>query len=300
MRYSLRQLEVFVATAQDENISRAAAGLAMSQSAASGALRELEEQFGVQLFDRLGKRLRLSELGRQVRPQAENLLAQARAFEQSLSGDEVSGRVQVGATLTIGNYLAVPLIALFRARYPQADIALNVANTKTIAEQVAGFELDIGLVEGEFNHPDLESRPWRDDELTVFAAPGHPLASKAALSDRDLQSLGWIMREPGSGTRQTFERAMHGLLPDLRIVLELQHTEAIKRAVEAGLGVGCLSRISLVEAFARGSLVPLQVPARDFTRQLNIVTHRKKFHNAALRCWLQLCLEQGSGTLPTR
>lgn len=300
MRYSLRQLEVFVATAHDENISKAAASLSMSQSAASGALRELEDQFGVRLFDRLGKRLRLSELGRQVRPQAESLLAQARAFEQSLAGDEVSGRVQVGATLTIGNYLAVPLIALFRARYPQADIALNVANTRTIAEQVASFELDIGLVEGEFNHPDLESLSWREDELTVFAVPGHPLAGKARLCDRDLLGLGWIMREPGSGTRQTFERAMHGLLPDLQVVLELQHTEAIKRAVEAGLGVGCLSRISLVEAFARGSLVPLRVPGRDFSRQLTIVTHRKKFHNAALRCWLQLCREQGSGTLPAR
>jgi DNA-binding transcriptional LysR family regulator len=86
---------------------------------------------------------------------------------------------------------------------------------------------------------------------------------------------------------------MHGLLPDLRIVLELQHTEAIKRAVEAGLGVGCLSRISLVEAFARGSLVPLPVPGRDLTRELYIVLHRHKYHTAGLRHWLQLCRERG-------
>ena len=85
---------------------------------------------------------------------------------------------------------------------------------------------------------------------------------------------------------------MHGLLPELRIVLELQHTEAIKRAVEAGLGVGCLSRISLVEAFARGSLVPLRVPGRDFSRQLHIVLHRHKYHTAGLRHWLQLCRER--------
>ncbi|QIB66747.1 LysR substrate-binding domain-containing protein [Kineobactrum salinum] len=297
MRYSLRQLEVFLATAQHDNISRAADTLAMSQSAASGALRELEQQFGVRLFDRLGKRLRLSELGRQLRPQAENLLAQARDFERSLAGEEVSGRLQLGATLTIGNYLAVPMIAAFRARYPGADIALNVANTATIAEQLASFELDVGLVEGEFYHPDLETLHWRPDELQVFAAPGHPLAGKARLADRDLLGLDWIVRESGSGTRQTFERAMHGILPDLNIVLELQHTEAIKRAVEAGLGVGCLSRISLVEAFARGTLIPLQVPGRDFQRQLNIILHRKKFQNAALKRWLQLCREAVSDTL---
>ena len=293
MRYTLRQLEVFLATAHTENVSRAAAGLAMSQSAASGALRELEQQFDVQLFDRIGKRLQLSEFGRQLRPAAEDLLARARAFEQSLSGEEVSGRLQVGATLTIGNYLAVPMIADFRQRYPGADVALTVANTAAIAEGVANFELDIGLVEGEFVHPDLQSQHWQGDELTVFAAPGHPLAGRPALSDPELLQLDWIVRESGSGTRQTFERAMHGLLPDLRIVLELQHTEAIKRAVEAGLGVGCLSRISLVEAFARGSLVPLRVPGRDFTRQLYVVLHRHKYHTAGLRRWLELCRERG-------
>ena len=292
MRYTLRQLEVFIATAQHENISRAASDLAMSQSAASGSLRELEQQFNVQLFDRLGKRLRLSELGRQLRPAAEELLDRARALEQGMLGEEVSGRLQLGATLTIGNYLAVPMIAAFRTRFPAADVALSVANTAAIAEKVAHYELDIGLVEGELSHADLSCEPWQADELTVFAAPGHPLARRRALTDDDLLSLEWIVREPGSGTRQPFDRAMHGILPALRLALELQHTEAIKRAVEAGLGVGCLSRISLVEAFARGSLVPLRVPHRDFTRRLHIVLHRQKFHTAALREWLALCHEQ--------
>ena len=291
MRFSLRQLEVFLATARHENVTRAAADLAMSQSAASGSLRELEEQFDVRLFDRVGKRLQLSELGRQLRPQAETVLAQARAFEQSLAGEQVMGRLRVGATMTIGNYLAVVMIADFRSRYPAAEIALSVANTETIAEQVASFELDMGMIEGEFHHPDLETLHWRQDELVVFAAPDHPLASSSGLDDKALLSLPWILRERGSGTRQTFDRAMHGLLPDLAISMELQHTEAIKRAVEAGLGVGCLSRISLLEAFKRGSLVPLQVPGRDFSRELYLITHRKKFQGAALKHWLQLCRE---------
>jgi len=282
MRYSLRQLEVFLATARHENVTRAAADLAMSQSAASGSLRELEEQFDVRLFDRVGKRLQLSELGRQLRPRAETLLEQARAFEQALAGADVMGRLKVGATLTIGNYLAVAMIAEFRRRYPGAEIALSVANTATIAEQVAHFELDMGLVEGELNHPELESTPWRGDELVVFAAPDHPLAHSRGLRDKALLQLPWIVRERGSGTRQAFDRAMHGLLADLDIAMELQHTEAIKRAVEAGLGVGCLSRISLV---------PLEVPGRDFSRELYLITHRRKFHGTALRRWLELCRE---------
>jgi DNA-binding transcriptional LysR family regulator len=291
MRYTLRQLEVFLATARHENISRAARDLAMSQSAASGSLKELEGQFGVKLFDRVGKRLQLSELGRHLRPGAETLLAQAQGFEQALAGEDGMGRLHIGATMTIGNYLAVGMIADFRGRHPDADVALTVANTESIAEGVAGFELDMGMIEGEFQHPELETLHWRDDELVVFAAPAHPAAQSGALGDADLLSLPWIVRERGSGTRQTFDRAMHGLLPDLHIAMELQHTEAIKRAVEAGLGVGCLSRISLVDAFKRGSLVALDVPGRDFTRELFLITHRRKFHGTALQRWLELCRE---------
>jgi len=289
MRYTLRQLEVFLATAAHENVSRAAQSLAMSQSAASGSLKELEQQFSVQLFDRVGKRLQLSELGRQLRPMAERLLAQAQAFENAMAGEEITGRLRVGATLTIGNYLAVELIARFKRRHPGADIALTVANTEHIAEQVAGFELDMGLIEGEMNHGDLETLHWRSDELVVFAAPTHPLASARQLGDHELLLQRWIVREPGSGTRQTFERGMHGILSDLDIAMELQHTEAIKRAVEAGLGVGCLSAISLNDAFKRGSLVPLKVPHRDFSRQMYIIIHRDKFHSATLRRWLDVC-----------
>ena len=289
MRYSLRQLEVFLATAASENISRAAAGLAMSQSAASGALKELENQFGVQLFDRRGKRLQLSELGHRLRPAVEALMAQAAEVEQALAGDSASGRLRVGATLTIGNYLAVGMLGAFRERFPGVDITLTVANTRAIADAVADYELDVGLIEGELWHADLDTRSWRDDELQVFAQPGHPLAGRRRLSDDDLLSQRWIVREQGSGTRQAFERAMHDLLPDLDIALELQHTEAIKRAVEAGMGVGCLSRISLEDAFRRGSLVPLSVVHRDFRRRMSVITHKRKYHGRVVSEWLALC-----------
>ena len=294
MRYSLRQLEVFLATARYENVTRAAETLAMSQSAASGSLKELERQFDMKLFDRLGKRLQLSELGQQLRPQVESLLEQARSLEQALTGEDVVGRLEIGATLTIGNYIAVNMIADFRQQNARSDIILRVANTETIAKQVAGFELDMGLIEGELQHPDLDIVHWRRDELVVFAAPNHPLSTSTALSDQDLLTLPWIVREPGSGTRQAFDRAMQGILTDLHIGMELQHTEGIKRAVEAGLGVGCLSQICVAEAFKRGSLVPLPVPGRDFRREWYLITHRDKFHSAALKRWLTLCLERWS------
>lgn len=294
MKYTLRQLEVFLAVARTGSVSRAATELALSQSAVSGSLGDLERQFDVLLFDRVGKRVQLNELGRALRPQAEALLAQAQNLEDALHRHAEAGLLRVGATLTIGNYLAVPLMAEYMARFPATRVTLDVENTAAIARKIANFELDVALVEGELAHPELEVAPWRDDELVVFAAPGHPLAQRGTpLDDADLLGVQWIVREAGSGTRQAFDHAMHGILPQLDIRLELQHTEAIKGAVQAGLGVGCISRVALADAFARGTLVPLAVPQRDFRRKFFFVLHRQKYRGSGIARWLALCREAG-------
>jgi DNA-binding transcriptional LysR family regulator len=289
MRYTLRQIEVFLAIARTESVSRAAEALAMSQSAASGALADLEQQFDVLLFDRIGKRLRLNGFGRALRPRAEALAEQALALEQSLEGHAEAIKLRVGATLTIGNYVAVDLVARFMREHEGADVALEVANTAEIARKVQNFEIDVGLVEGELHHPELQVTRWREDELTVFAAPDYPLAKKKALRDADLRSAPWIVREPGSGTRQAFERAMQGVLPELRIVLELQHTEAIKRAVLSKLGLGCVSRMAVEDEFRAGTLVPCRVPHRDFRRWFFFVLHEEKYVSPGIRSFLELC-----------
>lgn len=300
MRYSLRQLEVFLAAAHFENITRAAESLAMSQSAASSSLRDIEQQFDVQLFDRVGKRLQLNELGRLLRPKAESLLAQAQAFERDLSQHEDLGLLKVGATLTIGNYLAVEMMASYMNQYEGADVQLKVANTETIAKMVENYELDVGLIEGELQHPDLDVIAWREDDLVVFCAPEHPWANKGELTDEDLIAAQWVVRESGSGTRQAFDRAMHGLLGELHLRHELQHTEAIKRAVEAGLGVGCLSEIALRDAFRRGSLIPLKVPHRDWHRRFYIILHKQKYRGPSIDRWLTQCSEYKVGASSER
>jgi DNA-binding transcriptional LysR family regulator len=288
MRYTLRQLEVFTAIARVESVSRAAEALAMSQSAVSGALADLERQFDVRLFERIGKRLSLSELGRALWPQAEALCEQARGLELNLAR-QLSGELRVGATLTIGDHVCPPLMARFMREQAGARISLEIANTAEITQKVKGFEIDIGLVEGELSDPELEVTPWRGDELCVFCSPQHPLARKKTLSDADLATTPWIVRERGSGTRQAFERALHGLLPQLGIVLELSQTEAIKGAVATGLGLGCVSRLSLEAELRHRTLVACRVPQRDFRRSFFFVLHRRKFRSPALESWLELC-----------
>ena len=289
MRYTLKQLQVFLAIASHENVSRAADQLSLSQSAASTSLKELEQHFGLALFDRIGKRLQLSETGHIFRPRAAALLAQAEELEHALLEHDEVGELKVGATLTIGNYLAIGIMADFMQQHPGAHIELDVANTANVARKVSNFELDIGLVEGELQDADLEVSYWREDELCLFCAPEHPLAGRKALDDDQLRSVDWIVRERGSGTRQAFDRAMSGILPELKIKLELQHTEGIKRAVEAGLGLGCLSALTLQEAFRRGSLVPLLAPHRDWTRQFYFILHKDKYRSRGIRDWMAMC-----------
>ena len=289
MKFSLRQLEVFLATAHYQNISKAADSLAMSQSAASSALKELEQQFDILLFDRVGKRLQLNEQGRLIRSRTEALLEQAKELEQALLQHQDAGRVNVGATLTIGNYLAVSILSDLLQEHPDAEVNLSVANTQNIMQQVLNYDIDIGMIEGEVQHAELDIIPWRTDDLCVFCSPQHPLANCESLTDEDIQKYSWVLRESGSGTRQAFDRAMHGILSQIPIAIELQHTEAIKRAVSNGLGLGCLSRISVEDALERNELIELAVSHRDFERTLYFILHKKKHRSAGIQRWLTFC-----------
>ncbi len=295
MRFTLRQLQVFVAVAQQESVSRAAESLALSQSAASTSVTELERQSNCQLFDRAGKRLSLNALGHQLLPQAVALLDQAKEIERMLNGKSGFSSLSVGATLTVGNYLATLLIGSFMQHHPECRVKLHVQNTAHVVQQVAHYEIDLGLIEGDCQHPDIEVQPWVEDELVVFCAPQHPLAKSGQANLEELTREAWILREQGSGTRLTFDQAMRHHPTALNIRLELEHTEAIKRAVESGLGIGCISRLALRDAFRRGNLVPVETPELDLTRQFYFIWHKQKYQTSAMREFLEQCRKLTAG-----
>lgn len=295
MRYTLRQLEVFVAVAQHESVSRAARALALSQSAASTALAELERQFDCQLLDRIGKRLKLNALGFQILPKAVALLDRGEEIEELLRGQRGVGSLDVGATLTIGNYLATLLISDFMQRHPGSRVRLQVRNTASIVERIVSHELDLGLIEGGCQHEDVVMQPWVEDELTVFCSPRHPLAKAYEVGTESLLREAWIMREQGSGTRLTLEQATRHRRGRFNILLELEHTEGIKRAVESGLGIGCVSHLALRDAFRRGSLVPIATPQLDLKRQFTFIWHRHKYLTTGMREFLRLCQQMTEG-----
>lgn len=288
MNITLRQLEVFCAIARRSNVSRAAEDVCISQSAASMALAELERHLGAKLFDRLGRKLSLNTNGRMLFSRATDLLARAQEveglFEAGSTG--AGSTLEIGASSTIGNYLMPGVLGDFSAAYPNVHVTLQVGNTEQIIQALLDCEIELGFIEGSCREPNIESRAWRDDELIVVAGPDHPLTCKTSLTRRDLFSADWILRERGSGTREMFERAIAGRVRSLNVRYELGHTEAVKQAVKNHLGVSCLSRLTVQDELAAGSLVELAAPFLSLRRQLYLLLRKGKFETAGMNCFI--------------
>lgn len=283
---TLRQVEVFVATAQKGSVTQAAAAIGMTQSAASMALGDFERQLGTRVFDRIGKRLSLNEDGRMLYPKAVEMIERAQEMEQLFHGDGRAVNLRLGASSTIGNYLLPRLIGEFQARRPGSQLRLDVGNTQQVINAVLNFEIDVGFVEGPCMHAEIEALPWREDLLAVCTRPDDPLAQPGGASVEALRQAAWILRERGSGTREVVEQLLTSQLGDIRLAMELGGTEAIKRAVEAGIGISCLSLTALAGAIERSNLVALETPFLKLTRTLHIVLHRQKYRTEGINALL--------------
>ncbi len=273
-RVTLRQWAVFAAIAQCETTTAAGSQLGLSQSAVSAALAELESTLGHPLFDRHARRLHLNALGRQLLPQAQALLDHADALEHATVQPNV--RLKLAASSTIGNYVLPALLASFRQQIaPDSQLDVLIGNTQDVVDAVQRFEVDIGLIEGTCRGEALEIETWIDDEMVIVAAPDHPLARGPA-SRAALREAGWLMREPGSGTRELIDSRIASVIGPLHVALELGHSEAIQRTVAAGYGISCLSRHVVADALRYGRLVEVQSDLPRIARPLLIVRHRDK------------------------
>ncbi len=286
LRFSLRELEVFCAIARHEHVGRAAEEVALSQSAASQALAQLEKGLGQPLFDRHGRSLTLNENGRLLLPQARALLASAEELQTLLAGGALS--LHLGASTTIANYLLPTELARFRAAHPGARVRLKVGNTADVVGAVATMDVDFGLIEGACHHPDLLVQDWRRDELVVIAPPGHPFALHRP-TRAELAAAPWLLREAGSGTREEVERSLLARIGELNVDIELGDSEAIWRAVAAGLGLSCLSRSIVAAPLATGQLVEVATGLAPLERWLRVVRHRAKPTMRGMQAFLAAC-----------
>jgi DNA-binding transcriptional LysR family regulator len=284
MQLTLRQLEIFQAIAQCGTTAEAARRLPLSQSATSAALLELESTLKVRLFDRVGKRLLLNDSGRALMPAALSLLDGARTVEASF-GSMGAIDLKLFASTTIGNYLLPALIANFNKVNSSAVVDLRIGNTLDAVAAVRNFETDLGFIEGPCHASDVQIVPWLEDELLIVAAPGHELANLARrgrLSAEQLRGALWLMREPGSGTRETVEQVLLPHLVQLSSVMTIGSPEAIKNAAAEGLGISCVSRYVVQDFLSAGRLVALPTRLPRLMRRLMLIHHAKKLLSAPL------------------
>ncbi len=293
MRLTFRQLQIFVAVAQAGTTTAAGHALALSQSAISAALHELEASLDTRLFDRVGKRLRLNDDGRALLAQARVLLDGAQAIEARFgaSGEAGGYRLSIGASTTVGNYVMPALIAAFVRAHPQGQIALDIGNTQEVGAAVAAFAVDVGFIEGPCHEQQVKVVPWMDDELVIVCAPRYPLRARGArIGVAALRQVPWLLREPGSGTREAVEHALLPHLHQLRSSVELGSTEAIKLAAAEGLGVACLSRRVVADFVALRRLVVLPTTLPALRRTFSLVHHEHKYVSAAVDRFIAHCL----------
>ena len=281
-----RRLEVFYQVAKQLSFTKAAEVLHMTQPAVTFQVRQLEEQFNTRLFDRTHNRISLTPAGALIRDRAEKIFVLYAEMENAvgeLTG-EVSGSLTIGASTTIAEYMLPALLGDFKRHHPDVKLHLRVSNTERIVTLVESNELDLGVVEAPVGNKNLSVETCRTDRLVAIVPLDHPLAGHDSVGIGELMGYPYICREEGSGTRDVIDHylAEHGIAADtLDIVMELGNPEAIKGAVEAGLGISILSEATLVKERRLGTLVtiPLEPPLE---RPFSFVRQKQKFRQRAM------------------
>ncbi len=268
---SLRQLEVFLAVARHGQVTRAARALHFTQSAASMALSQLERALDAPLFHRERGKLLLTERGRLLLTEAAELVERAGALPALLAGRgrQLRGELRIATSTTIGRHLIAPVLGMFSKLHPLVRVSLSISNATVAARALKAHEADIAYVEGSIADAPLEVTPWRKDQMLIVASPALWRGRSRTLRPEQLAALDWVMREPGSGTREILEHALaaHSLpLPIER--LRLEDSEAILSAVISGFGVACLSSLVVDDSVRAGRLRVLRAPKLKLERTL--------------------------------
>ena len=292
MSATIRQLEIFNAVVEYGQVTKAAQKLFLTQSAVSLALSEMENQLGGPLFDRTGRSLELNDRGRYLLPVSHEILDKLEDLNSLMNEKEgqFAGSLNLVASSTIGNYVLPYLITAFRSLHPDVNFNMLVYNTQTAEKMIVDRAVDLGFVEGEVNNEQVIVKKWFQDELVLICRPEKDKNSEKKCDVKtDLKNYKWVMREAGSGTAQIFKNILGKHVTDLNVVMELGHTEAIKKAVEAGAGIGCLSKLTVCRAINRGRLQQIPLLGVDTKRQLYVIQHKNKARTRLINEFLDFC-----------
>lgn len=279
---TIRHLKIFITVAETGKMSLAAKKLYLAQPTISQAIHELEEHYGTKLFDRLSKRLYITEEGRLLLTLARNTVRSFDDLELRMQSVTKVEHFRLGATVTVGSCLLPSLTEAFHEKRPQVDLFSFIRNTQTIEEKLLRSELDAGIVEGVIKSHDLVSLPMVDDFLVLACSADHPFAALDSFTPSDLEGLDFVMREKGSGTRALFEDYLHANHIQIRCRVEAPFPEAMKHAILYNHCMAVISVRLIEEELQKGTIHILRHPTDAWNRTFNLVYHKDKLFSDSL------------------
>ena len=287
---TLRHMKVFLTVYKTQNMTLAAEQLHLTQPAVTRVIKERENYYGVCLFERLNRRLYVTESGRRLYAQALHLIDTFESMEKEMRNLDTFGLLRIGSTIALGSYLLPELIFIFQKQIPQIQVQVTVSNRRTLQKMLLNNQLDIALIEGGVDDSHLHGEAFGGDRLVLITPPYHPLLKKKDVTLLDLLAYPLLLREKNSSVRIFVEQlfAVEGL-PPLNPHWESASTQAIVQAVSYGMGISLLPEPLVKRDILLGTVCTCSVVGADLCRQNYVVWDKHKFLTKATQEFIALC-----------
>ncbi|HHV97561.1 MAG TPA: LysR family transcriptional regulator [Clostridiaceae bacterium] len=286
---TLRHLKIFVTVCETGSTTKAAEKLHIAQPSISLAISELEEYYGIKLFDRIAKRLHITEAGKSFLHYARHIVGLFENMEKEIKNFDAMGIIRIGASITIGNCLLPGYIIKFKKIHPKMDVKVMIDNSEKIQQYILSNRIDIGLIEGVVHSPYIIQQKFRDDELVMICGNEHPFAKQKNIDISQLQNESFILREPGSAGREIFDSIMTSRGLEILPAWESISTQAIIRAVRANIGISVLPYLLVKEYLERKEISQFQIKGIQFKRCFSVIYHKNKFLTESAKDFIAIC-----------
>lgn len=290
---TLRHFKIFVTVCDNMNMTSAAETLFMSQSAVSQAIAEMESHYDVRLFERLSRKLYLTQPGQKLLSYARHIIRMNAEVETDMKALHENASIRIGASVTIGANVLPQMVSRFNRLCPQIQIEVYEDNTEKIENRILRDQIDLGLVEGETASPDVINKAFMDDELVLICGANHRFAALPIVEPQELEQESFIIRERGSGTRKTFEDVMQKHSLTWNVTWTCNNADTIKMAVREGLGISVISKRAVESEAESGTILIKPVQGLAFQRKFKIIYHKNKYLTAPMERFIASCLERG-------